>query len=165
MESYTETSGISQEKKMVEYIALTAIAISWLYEGYQTFDLGRTSLMGWGYNVLFVILWAWRTRFTYTLTLTDNTLEIVMKGLGLSRKKVIDLAQLESFSDRYKRSFFRKTAIKKYIHRYSSLDGNPQRILVFRENGKLTGLLFKSSDKVIRLLAERYPDQYLQMPE
>ena len=88
-----------------------------------------------------------------------------MKGLGLSRKKVIDLAQLESFSDRYKRSFFRKTAIKKYIHRYSSLDGNPQRILVFRENGKLTGLLFKSSDKVIRLLAERYPDQYLQMPE
>ena len=165
MENYTETSGISQEKKTFEYAALTIIAISWMYEGYQTFELGRTSLMGWGYNILFIILWAWRTRFTYTLTLTDEHLEIVMKGLGLHRKTVIPLSQLESFANRYKRSFFRKTKIKKYVHRYSSLDGNPQRILVYRENGRLTGLLFKSSDKVMKLLAERFPDRYLEFPE
>lgn len=75
------------------------------------------------------------------------------------------LKDLESFSNHYKRSFFRKTSIKKYVHRYSSVDPNPQRILVYRENGKLCGLLFKSSDELMDRLARRFPKQYLEFPE
>lgn len=165
MEPYTETSGISQERKTFEYAALTLIAISWLFEAYQTFELGTPSLMGWGYNVLFVILWAWRCKFTYTLTMTEDSLEIVMSGLGMNRHKVVKFVDMESFSNQYKRKFFRKTSIKKYVHRYSSLDPMPMRILVYRENGRLTGLLFKSSDRVMRQLAERFPNQFLQFSE
>ena len=97
--------------------------------------------------------------------MTGDRLIVVMYGLGMERRMTVYLKDLESFSNHYKKSFFRKTAIKKYVHRYSSLDPRPQRILVYREQGKLCALLFKSSDALIDQLARRYPNQFLDFPE
>lgn len=165
LKGYKEFSESSPGRKMYQWGALALIAVSWAYEGYHTFGLGQFSLMGWGYNILFVILWCWRCLFQYSLRLTGDRLIVVMYGLGMERRMTVYLKDLESFSNHYKKSFFRKTAIKKYVHRYSSLDPRPQRILVYREQGKLCALLFKSSDALIDQLARRYPNQFLDFPE
>lgn len=165
MEAYKEESKTGHTQWMFAYGALGLIALSWAYEAYHTFMLYQFSLMGWGYNILFVILWAWRCLFHYTYELTGNGIRIVMYGLGMERRKIIYYKDVESFSNTYKRSFFRKTAIKKYVRRYSSVDPQPLRILVYRENGKLTGLLFKCSGAFLTGLRQRFPNQYLEFPE
>ena len=165
MEAYKEYSTVSTSWKLLQWTTLGLIALSWIYEAYHTFAMGQFSLMGWGYNVLFVILWAWRCLFRYSYTLTDQELIIEMLGLGLHRTLRIPLDQMESFTNHYKRSFFRKTAIKKYVRRYSSIDPQPDRLLVYRDKGTLCGLLFKCSDRMIDLLARRYPNQFLDFPE
>ncbi|WP_337938308.1 hypothetical protein, partial [Acidaminococcus timonensis] len=137
MEAYKEFSTTSRERRLYQWGTLALIGVSCAYEGYHTFALGQLSLMGWGYNLLFIILWCWRCLFQYSIQLTGDKLIVVMYGLGLERRMTVYLKDLESFSNHYKRSFFRKTAIKKYVHRYSSVDPQPQRILVYREIGKL----------------------------
>ena len=96
----------------------------------------------------------------------DMKLEVISHGLGfIKRSYVVDLTRTESFTDKYVKSFFRKTAIKHYIHRYNSLDENPQRLLVFTEGkkNKLAGLLFKSSDEFVRVLRKEMPDKFIQL--
>ena len=144
MEAYKAFSTTSRERRLYQWGTLALIGVSCAYEGYHTFALGQLSIMGWGYNLLFIILWCWRCLFQYSIQLTGDKLIVVMYGLGLER---------------------RMTAIKKYVHRYSSVDPQPQRILVYRENGKLCGLLFKSSDELMERLARRFPNQYLEFPE
>ena len=63
------------------------------------------------------------------------------------------------------RSFFRKTKLTHYIHRYISLDENPQRLLVFTEGkkNKLAGLIFKCSDSFLKKLQKTMPDKYIQL--
>jgi hypothetical protein len=158
-----ESSTVSEGRKTLQYAALLLIALSWAYEGYQAFALYRFSLLGWGYNILFVILWLWRCAFSYSYTLTPSHFIVVMFGLGMERRMSISLKDMESFSNCYKKSFFRKTKIGTYVHRYSSLDPQPQRILVYRKGRKLCGLLFKCSDRMIQELARRYPQQFLDL--
>lgn len=165
LEAYKEESKSGYTQWLFAYAALGLIALSWAYEAYQTFVLYRFSLMGWGYNLLFVVLWAWRCLFRYTYELTGKGIRIVMFGLCWERRIMISYDAIESFSNVYKRSFFRKTAIKKYVRRYSSVDPRPLRILVYKENGKLTGLLFKTSDAFLAQLRQRFPNQYLEFPE
>jgi len=111
-------------------------------------------------------LLVWRYAFRYTYILTDTEFIIETYGLGMKRTYTVDLAKTESFADRYKKSFFRKTGIRQYVHRYSSGDALPTRILVFSENGKkLTAVLFKVSDRFMNELAARMPRQYLRFEE
>lgn len=161
IEEMKEFSGIGETRRTLQYVTFFVIALFWVYEGYRTFALYRFSLMGWGFNVLFLLLYLWRTAFSYTYTLTPSHFIIIMYGLGIERRLSISLRDMESFSNHYKKSFFRKTKIGSYTHRYSSLDPNPQRILVYRKGKKLCGLLFKCSDRMIAELARRYPSQFL----
>ena len=97
---------------------------------------------------------------------TGRSIDVNSRGLGfIKRSYVVDLTRTESFTDKYVKSFFRKTAIKHYIHRYNSLDENPQRLLVFTEGkkNKLAGLLFKSSDEFVRVLRKEMPDKFIQL--
>ena len=53
--------------------------------------------------------------------------------------------------------FLRKTKIRHYIHRYSSVDPNEQRLLVFTEgkdNKRLAGIIFKCSEKIFARTAQ-----------
>lgn len=146
---------------MYMYGALLLIAASFGYEMYHTFVLGRSSVLGWGYSVLFLVMWMWRCLFKYTYIITETQMVIITHGLGIKRTYAVDLELTESFTNNYVKSFFKKTKISHYIHRYSSVDPTPQRLLVFRENKKLAAVLFKGSDRFIRELQKKIPEKFL----
>lgn len=161
MELCREQSLTDKEHKFYKYFALLLIVTSFAYEGYNTFFKNSFSLLGWGYSVLFVFLWLWRCYFTYTCILTDTQLQISMEGLGISRLFQVNLATTESFTNHYQRSFFRKTKIGQYFHRYSSLDPRPQRLLVYREKDSLKAVIFKCSDEFLEKLRQQIPDKFI----
>lgn len=166
-ELYREESGTSGQRKIFAAIALLMIASLFVHEwmGFQASH--RFDVLGWGMDMVLLALWIWRVSFGYTLILyKDKRLEVISHGLGfIKRSYVVDLTRTESFTDKYVKSFFRKTQIKHYIHRYNSLDNNPQRLLVFTEGkkNKLAGLLFKSSDQFIKQLRKQMPDKFIQL--
>ncbi len=169
-ELYRETSTTSGERKIFAGFALLAILALFAYEMTGYIDTGRVPVLGIGMDLCLLGLWIWRVSFTYTLVLyKDMRLEVITKGLGMTRTIEVDLTRTESFTQKYVKSFFRKTKIKKYIHRYDSLDSNEQRLLVFNEakegekKVKLTGLLFKSSDNFMKVLRRQMPDKYIQL--
>ena len=61
------------------------------------------------------------------------------------------------------KSFFKKTKLRHYIHRYSSVDGETMRLIVFNENGSLRGVLFKVSDRFIKELRKKMPEKFLPL--
>ena len=114
---------------------------------------------------MFLIMWFWRCCFRYTYILTENEFVIVSHGLGIKRTYVVNLNNTESFTNNYVRSFFKKTKIGHYIHRYSSMDPNPQRLLVFREKKHLAAVIFKGSDRFMRELRKLMPEKFLNFSE
>ncbi len=161
MELYREQSETDKEHVFLKYLALALIVISFAYEGYHTFFKHSFSLLGWGYSILFVFLWLWRCGFTYTYVLTDTQLQIQMEGFGIKRPFKMDLATTESFTNRYQKSFFRKTKISQYYHRYSSVDPRPQRLLVYKENNTLKAVIFKCSNEFLSKIQEKMPDKFI----
>ena len=161
MELFREESSVSMERQMFMYGALALIALSFAYEGYNTFALGKPNILGWGYSILLFCLWVWRCIFRYTYILKEKELVIISHGLGIRRTYTVKLDATESFTNNYVRSFFRKTKISHYIHRYSSMDPNPQRLLVFTEKKHLAAVIFKCSDKFIRELRKLIPGKFL----
>ena len=91
IEEMKEFSGIGETRRTLQYVTLFVIALFWVYEGYRTFALYRFSLMGWGFNVLFLLLYLWRTAFSYTYALTPSHFIIIMYGLGIERRLSISL--------------------------------------------------------------------------
>lgn len=165
-ELYRETSTTANDRKVFAGLALLAILALFGYEVANYMDTGRISYLGWGINLCLLSLWVWRISYSYTLVLyKDMRLEVITHGLGLRRSYFVDLTRTESFTQKYVKSFFRKTKIRHYIHRYNSLDPNPQRLLVFTEgkNNKFAGLLFKSSDQFIKVLRRQMPDKFIQL--
>lgn len=165
-ELYREESSTSGDRKVVAIIALLVIGVLFSYEAYGYYTTGRIDALGWGMNICFLLLWIWRVSFHYTLILyRDHRLEVISHGWGIRRSYIVDLTRTESFTNRYVKSFFRKTKISHYIHRYSSLDSNPQRLLVFTEGrkNKLAGLLFKASDQFVHHLRKQMPDKYIEL--
>ena len=165
-ELYRETSTTANERKIFAGIALLVILGLCGIEVDRYMDTGRIDYLGWGINLCLLCLWVWRVAFGYTLILyKDMRLEVISHGLGIKRRYFVDLTRTESFTQKYEKSFFRKTKIRHYIHRYNSLDPNQQRLLVFTEGKKnsLAGLLFKSSDQFIKILRKQMPDKYIQL--
>lgn len=165
-ELYREESSTSGDRKIIAMIALLIIGVLISYEAYGYYTTGIFNALGWGMNACFLILWIWRVSFGYTLILYKNhKLEIISHGFGIKRSYMVDLTKTESFTNKYVKSFFRKTKISHYIHRYNSLDSNPQRLLVFTEGkkNKLAGLLFKASDKFVQQLRKQMPDKYIEL--
>lgn len=166
-EIYREESGTSFGRKVIAFIALLLIGCLYSYEWMQIQETYRMNLLGWGMDTVLLVLWFWRVSFKYTLILyKDKRLKVITSGMFfIKRTYEVDLTRTESITDKYVKSFFRKTRISHYIHRYSSLDENPQRLFVFTEGkkNKLAGLIFKSSDKFLQQLRRQMPDKYIQL--
>lgn len=163
---YQEVSGSSFGRKIFAGIALLLILSLFAYEYKGYAASGNLNYVGWGMNVCILALWVWRVCFSYTIILyKDQTLEVISRGLGIKRSYKVDLTRTESYTNKYVRSFFRRTKISHYIHRYCSLDDNPQRLLVFTEGKKnrLAGLIFKGSDKFMQHLRRQMPDKYIEL--
>lgn len=164
MERYRETSTYCRENLIWMGFAILALFM-WLgWEIYQTMQ-GKISLLGYGYILMFAALLIWRFAFRYTYILTNKEMIIITEGLGINRTYKVDLAQTESYTNRYVRKFFRQTKIGRYVHRYSSGDNNQSRLLVFSTHGKLTGVIFKASDRFIDELRTMMPKKFLDMNE
>lgn len=161
MEKYREESEIGFTQQILSYIVLVIIFISLGYEADKTFTHGQFSIVGWGYSILFIFLWIWRCEFKYTYILTDKEFIIISHGLFIKRTYRMNLADMESFTNKYVKSFFGKTKISHYIHRYSSIDPNPQRLVVFREKTKLAAIIIKGSDKLVKAFRKQMPDKFL----
>lgn len=162
MEIYREQSGENSERTLYRYCALLAIFALFAWEGYQS-SLGRISLLGWSYSIIFLGLWIWRCMFKYTYILTDTEFIVLSHGLGITRKYVNNLERTESYTDKYVKSFFKKTKLRHYVHRYSSVDGEQMRLIVFNENGSLRGVMFKASDRFIKELRKKMPEKFLPL--
>ena len=162
-----EVSGTNFTRKVIAGIALLLIACLFVNEWNNVQETRQLSLVGWGLNLVLLGLWCWRVSFKYTVILyKDKRLEVITEGMFfIKRSYSVDLTRTESFTNKYVRSFFRKTKLTHYIHRYSSLDENPQRLLVFTEGkkNKLAGLNFKCSDSFLKKLQKTMPDKYIQL--
>ena len=162
-----EVSGTNFTRKVIAGIALLLIVCLFVNEWNNVQETRQLSLVGWGLNLVLLGLWCWRVSFKYTLVLyKDKRLEIITEGMFfIKRSYSVDLTRTESFTNKYVRSIFRRTKLTHYIHRYSSLDENPQRLLVFTEGkkNKLAGLLFKCSDDFLKKLQKSMPDKYIQL--
>ena len=162
-----EVSGTNFTRKVIAGIALLLIACLFVNEWNNVQETRQLSLVGWGLNLVLLGLWCWRVSFKYTVILyKDKRLEVITEGMFfIKRSYSVDLTRAESFTNKYVRSFFRKTKLTHYIHRYSSLDENPQRLLVFTEGkkNKLAGLIFKCSDSFLKKLQKTMPDKYIQL--
>lgn len=165
MELIREVSTVDKEHIFFKYAALGLICVSFAYEAYQTFVFSRTSIFGWGYSFLFLVLWFWRVGFTYTYILTDKELVIERTGFGLKKVVKVPLELVDSFTNTYVRSFFRKTKISKYTHGYSSVDPRKQRLMVYTEKGHLKAVIFKCSDELLEKLREVLPEKYLDFQQ
>ncbi len=162
MEIYREVSREDSERNFYRYGALLVILALFAWEAYQS-SLGKISLLGWSYATIFLGLWVWRCIFTYTYILTDTEFIVLSHGLGFTRKYVNKLELTESYTNKYVKSFFKKTKLRHYIHRYSSVDGETMRLIVFNENGSLRGVLFKVSDRFIKELRKKMPEKFLPL--
>ncbi|MBR5487437.1 MAG: hypothetical protein IKV70_05665, partial [Phascolarctobacterium sp.] len=112
-ELYRETSTTSNERKVFAGLALLAILALFGYEFTNYLDSGRINYLGWGINLCLLCLWVWRVSYGYTLILyKDLRLEVITHGLGLRRSYFVDLTRTESFTQKYVKSFFRKTKIR-----------------------------------------------------
>lgn len=165
-ELYREESGLANERKVFAFLAFLAICAMFAHAGWRFLETGRFDALTWGLYGCLLGLFIWRVCFRYTIILYKNkTMEIITHGLGIRRSYVVDLTRTESFTNKYVRSFFRKTRISHYIHRYDSLDPQPQRLLVFTEGKKnrLAGVIFKGSDTLLKKLQHMLPDKYIQL--
>ncbi|MBR4958406.1 MAG: hypothetical protein IKY55_03180, partial [Phascolarctobacterium sp.] len=109
-ELYRETSTTSNERKVFAGIALLVILGLFGLEVDRYLDSGRIDYLGWGINLCLLCLWVWRVSYGYTLILyKDMRLEVITHGLGLKRSYFVDLTRTESFTQKYVKSFFRKT--------------------------------------------------------
>ena len=165
-ELYREESGSANDRKVIAGVVLVGIFvyIGWTIMRYM--QRGFLEPIDCGFSLLALAIFVWRVSFGYTIILYKNkTMEVITHGLGIKRSYVVDLTRTESFTNKYARSFFRKTKIGHYIHRYDSLDPNPQRLLVFTEGKKnsLAGIIFKGSDTLLKKLIHMMPDKYIQL--
>lgn len=162
MEKYRESTIYNKGQLMWLLLSIVALAV-WLVWEVKSYMEGKPSYIGIGYILFFAGLLVWRYAFRYTCILSEHEMVVISQGLGISRTFKIDLDTVESFSNNYIKSFFRRTGIKRYLYRYCSGDNRPTRILVFKVNGKMNAVLFKASDKFIEELVKLKPNNYLDL--
>lgn len=162
LEIYREVSQVSGDRKIYMHIALLAIVALFAWEVLRLLD-GHPSMQGLAFCFVLLGLWIWRCVYSYTYILTDTEFIVLSHGFGMTRKYSAKLADTESYTNKYVKSFFKRTKLRHYVHRYSSVDGNPLRLIVFNQNGSLRGVLFKSSDKMLSELKKMMADRFLPL--
>lgn len=56
-EIYREESQVSDRRMQISYGGLAVIVLLWIYEGYRYVNTGYFSPLGWGFNILFLLMW------------------------------------------------------------------------------------------------------------
>lgn len=157
----------SGDRKMYAAGALVLILGLYYLEFQNYLKYGQVSLTGVGMDTVILGLWVWKVMWKYELILYPSRLVVIGRGIGFSTHCEVDLTRTESYTDRYVKSFFRKTKIRHYLHKNSAIDPNPQRLLCFTEGkkNKLAGIIFKCSEEFFKELRKALPGKFLQLTE
>lgn len=157
----------SGDRKMYAAGALLIILGLYYLEFQNYLEHGHISLTGTGMDTVILGLWMWKVLWKYELILYPSRLVVNGKGIIFKTHYEVDLTRTESFTDKYVKSFFRKTKIRHYIHKNSAIDPNPQRLLCFTEGkkNKLAGIIFKCSEEFFKELRKALPGKFLQLTE
>jgi len=158
MEKYREVSQFSKGKLVWMGLSILTLLI-WTGLEVKGYLDGKPSFLGMAYIGLFCGLLFWRYAVGYVYILTDGELTITSQMLSFSRTFTVPLHSVESYSDKYVRSIFKRTGISRFVHRYSSGDGQMTRMLIFSEHGKSNAVLFKVSDGFMKELKTLLPHQ------
>lgn len=157
MEKYHEASQLSKGKLVWMGLSIVVL-IAWAGIEVTACLAGKPSFLGIAYIILFAGLLFWRYAVNYVYILTDQEFVITSKILFFSRTFAVDLDSVESYSEQYVRSFiFTGNGISRFVHRHSSGDARVMRLLLFSENGKKTGVLFRASDRFMKELKAVIP--------
>lgn len=157
MEKYRETSQFSKGKLVWMGLSILAL-VAWAGIEVTACLAGKPSFLGMAYIVLFSGLLFWRYAVSYVYILTDQELIISSKVLFFTRTFTVALDSVESYSEQYVRSFiFTRGGVNRFIHRHSSGDATMMRLLVFSQQGKSSGVLFKVSDRFMKELKSVIP--------
>ena len=146
MEKYEETTEYST-KNLIGMGLIIAVLVGWLMIESDSYISGKPSFLGLGYILFFSCLIIWRYGVRYTYQLTNQELSITSRFLWFSPMIIIPLDSIETYSKQYVKQYFKRAGMSRYIYRYSSGDSRPTRIVVFKEKGKLSAVLFKVSDQ------------------
>ncbi|MDR1702070.1 MAG: hypothetical protein LBR56_04785 [Sporomusaceae bacterium] len=160
MEIIREVSERHRERQVWLVAALAVLGV-WLGLEAQNIMGGKMSLLGLGYIGFFAVVLIWQFAFRYTCILLADRLVVVSEWCFIRRVFEVGLEQTESFSNKYVKSFFRKTGIRGYAHRCSAFDGRQKRVLVYNKNGKMYAVLFKASDEFMEELQKMMPEKFL----
>ena len=131
---------------------------SWIWIEVNAYLEGTPSFLGIAYIGLFAGLIFWRFAVRYVYILTDGEFIIISNVLFFSRTFTVQLNSVDSYSDKYVCSFFKRTGLSRFVHRYSSGDSRETRILVFIEQGKSNAVLFKVSERFMKQLKALTPN-------
>jgi len=156
MKEYQETSQFSKGNLIWMVLSIAALLV-WAWIEVNAYLDGKPSFLGIAYIGLFAGLIFWRFAVRYVYSLTDGEFIITSKVFCFSRTFTVPLNAVDSYSDKYVRSFLKRTGINRFVHRYSSGDGQETRMLVFIERGKPNAVLFKVSDSFMRQLKSSTP--------
>jgi len=162
-----ETSEVSGDRKLWAGVALVGILCLYGLEFRGYMQTGHISLVGTGMDTVILGLWVWKVLWKYELILYPSRLVVIGRGIGFTTHCEVDLTRAESYTDKYVKSFFRKTKIRHYFHKNSAIDPNPQRLLCFTEGKKnrLAGIIFKCSDEFFKNFKKVLPGKFLQLTE
>lgn len=142
---YQETTEYSS-KGIISMGLIIAVLIGWLFIERESYISGKPSYLGIGYILFFSCLVIWRYAVRYTYRLTDQEISITSYFLWFSQDIIIPLDSIETYSNRYVKQYFKRAGMSRYLYRYSSGDSRPTRIIIFKDKGKLSAILFKVSD-------------------
>ena len=162
-----EVTVASGDRKLWAAVALLAIFCLYGLEVKAYLETGHIGIVGFGMDTVILGLWVWKVLWRYELILYPSRLVVIGRGIGFSTHCEVDLTRAESYTDKYVKSFFRKTKIRHYLHKNSSIDPNPQRLLCFTEGkkNKLAGIIFKCSDEFFKNFRKVLPGKFLQLTE
>ena len=155
MEKYEETTEYST-KNLIGMGLIIAVLVGWLMIESDSYISGKPSFLGLGYILFFSCLIIWRYGVRYTYQLTNQELSITSRFLWFSPMIIIPLDSIETYSKQYVKQYFKRAGMSRYIYRYSSGDSRPTRIVVFKDKGKLSAVLFKVSDQFMEKIRLRH---------
>lgn len=155
MEKYEETTEYST-KNLIGMGLIIAVLVGWLMIESDSYISGKPSFLGLGYILFFSCLIIWRYGVRYTYQLTNQELSITSRFLWFSPMIIIPLDSIETYSKQYVKQYFKRAGMSRYIYRYSSGDSRPTRIIVFKDKGKLSAVLFKVSDQFMEKIRLRH---------
>ena len=110
--------------------------------------------------------WCWLYAFSYTVEVEKDKIRFI-RHFFIWKKlaKEINIDQIEVIMDTFKRTECRALGIRGFKHFYSWTDGQPTRVLVFKEDfkSKNKAVLFRGTEDLMDVLGENFPKKIVEI--